>query len=155
MLSSNYAVCGKKKTIFIKNKELNRISNDQLQINKIIKNVLLTGDKFMPELHLKQSGFTYIACGPFTKHRERIQKFIETDNLKHLHRNELNIANFAHDAAYSDSKYLSKRTISDKILKDRAFEIARNHNYDEYKKALASMVYKFYDKKTGLGISVN
>ena len=155
MLSSNYAVCGKKKTIFIKNKELNRISNDQLQINKIIKNVLLTGDKFMPELHLKQSGFTYSACGPFTKHRERIQKFIETGNLKHLHRNELDIASFAHDAGYSDSKDLSRRTISDKILKDRVFEIARNRNYDEYKKALASMVYKFYDKETGSGISVN
>ena len=49
--------------------------------------MLLAGDKFMPELHLKKPGFTYSAHGPFTKHRERIQKFRETDNLKYLYRN--------------------------------------------------------------------
>ena len=74
----------------------------------------------MPELHLKQPGFTYSTCGSFTKHRERIQKFRETRNLNHLYRNELDKACFAHDAAYSDSKDLDKRTTSDKILKDRA-----------------------------------
>ena len=58
---------------------------------------------------------------------------------------------FAHDAAYSDSKVLGKRTISDKILKDGAYEIARNCGYDRYQRALASMVYKFFDKKTGSG----
>ena len=74
----------------------------------------------MPELHLKQPGFTYSTCGSFTKHRERIQKFRETRNLNHLYRNELDKACFVHDAAYSDSKDLDKRTTSDKILKDRA-----------------------------------
>ena len=58
-------------------------------MNKIINKTLLTGDKFMPELHLKQPGFTYSACGAFTKHRKRIQKFRETGNFKHLYRNEL------------------------------------------------------------------
>ena len=58
----------------------------------------------MPELHLKQSGFTYSACGPFTKYRERIQKCRETGNLKHLHRNELYKACFSHNATYSHSK---------------------------------------------------
>ena len=53
------------------------------------------------------------------------------------------------------SKDLGKQTISDKILKDRAFEIARNCNYDGYQRALVSMVYKFFDKKTGLGVSLN
>ena len=53
-------------------------------MNKIINKFLLTGDKFIPELHLKQPGFTYSACGPFTKHREITQKFRETVNLKHL-----------------------------------------------------------------------
>ena len=53
------------------------------------------------------------------------------------------------------SKDLAKRTISDNILKDRAYEIARNRENDEYQRALASMVYKFFDKKTGLGKSVN
>ena len=69
----------------------------------------------MPELHLKQPGFTYSACGLFTKHCKRIQKFRETSNLKHLYRNELDKACFGHDAAYSDSKDLAERTISDKI----------------------------------------
>ena len=86
-------------------------------MNKIINKVLLPGDKFMPELHLKQPGFTYSACGPFTKHRERIQKFRETGNLKHLYRNELDKACFAHDAANFDSKDLAKRTISHKTFK--------------------------------------
>ena len=106
MLLSDYAVCGKKKSIFIKNKEL---SNDQFKMNKIINKFLLTVDIFMPELHLKQPGFTYSACGPFTKHRERIQKFRETGNLKHLYRNELDKACFAHDAGYSESKKLPER----------------------------------------------
>ena len=103
----------------------------------------------MPELYLKQPGFTYSVCGPFTKHRERIQKFRETGNLKHyLYWNQLNKTCFAHDTAYSNSKDLAKRTISDTILKDRTYEIARNSNYDRYQKALASMVYKFLDKKS-------
>ena len=76
----------------------------------------------MPELHLKQSGFTYIAWGPFTKHRERTQKFRESSNLKHVYRIELDKACFAHDAAYSGSKDLAERTISDNILKDKAYE---------------------------------
>ena len=70
MLLSNCAVCGKKKSTFIKNKEL---SNDQFKMNKIINKFLFTGDKFMPELHLRQPGFTYSACRPFIKHRERIK----------------------------------------------------------------------------------
>ena len=115
----------------------------------------MTRDKFMPELHLKQPGFSYSACGPFTKHRETIQKFRESSNLKHLYRNELDKTCFAHNAAYFDSKSLTKRTISDKILKDRAYVISRNCKYDGYQRALASMVYRFFDKKTVLEISVN
>ena len=103
---------------------------------------------------MKQSGFTK-QCGPFTKHRERIQIIRETGNLKHLYRNESDKACFAHDAAYSDSKDSAKRTISDKILKDRAYEISRSRNYNGYQRALASMVYKFFDNKRGLGINVN
>ena len=105
----------------------------------------------MPELHLKQPGFTYSACGPFTKYCERNKKFRQTGNLEHLYRNELDKACFAHDAAYSDSRDLAKMTISDKILKDRAYEIARNRKYDGYQRALASMVYKVFYKKTESG----
>ena len=98
---------------------------------------------------------TYSACGPFPKYRERIQKSRDTGHLKHLYINELGKACFAHDAACSDSKDLAKRTISDKILKDRAYEAPKKRRYDGYKRALASMVYKFFDKKTGLRASVN
>ena len=124
-------------------------------MNKIINKFLLFWDKFTLQVHLKQPGYTYSACWPFTKHCERIKKFRGTAVLKHSYRNELDKACLAHDAAYSDSKDLAKRTISDKILRDRAFEIARNCISDEYQRALASMVYKFFDKKTGPGISVN
>ena len=116
-------------------------------MNKIFKKFLLTGDKFFPELHLKQPGFTYSAYGSFTKLRERIKKFKGKCNLKHLYRNELDKACFTHDAAYSDSKDLAKRTISDRILKDRAYEIARDRKNDGCQRALASIVYKFFDKK--------
>ena len=83
---------------------------------------------------MKQPGFTYSACGPFTKHCERIQKFRETGNLRHFYRNELDKVRFAHNAAYS-GKDLAKRTISDTILKDKAYEIARNCKYDGYQRA--------------------
>ena len=109
----------------------------------------------MPEMHLKQTGFTYSACGPFTKYCKRIQKFKEAGNLKYLYRNELGKACFAHDATYSDSKDLAKETIWDKILTDRAYEIARNHKYHGYQRALASMIYKIFDEKTGSEVSVN
>ena len=73
MLLSNCTICNKKKLTFIKNQEL---SNDQFKIIKIINKFLLTKDKFMSELHLKQSEFTYSACGPFTKHHENLEKLV-------------------------------------------------------------------------------
>ena len=113
-------------------------------MNKIINKFLLTGDKFMPELHLKQPGFICRGCEPFTKHPARIQKLRETRKLKHLYINGLDKVCFARDAAYSDSKDLANRAISDKILEDRTYEIARNCEYDGYQRKLASMVYKFF-----------
>ena len=79
----------------------------------------------------------------------------ETGKLKHLYGSELHKACFTHDVAYSGSKDLAKRTISDKILKDIAYETARNCGYDGYQRALASMVHNFFDKKTGSGARVN
>ena len=64
----------------------------------------------------------------------------ETGNLKDLYRNELDKVSFAHDALYSDSKDLAKRTISDMIQNDSTYEIARNRKYDEYQRALARLV---------------
>ena len=79
----------------------------------------------------------------------------ETGNLQHLYTNDLEKACFAHDAAYSDSEDLAKRTISDKIVKEKASEIARNRKYYGYQTLLASMVYRCFDEKTGSGVSVN
>ena len=116
-------------------------------MNNIINKFLLAGDKFMPEMHLRQPQFTYSACGPFTKHKQRIQKFKETGYTNYIYKNELGKACFARDAAYSDSKNITKRTIADKVLRDKAFNIAEDTKYDGYQRGLASMVYKFFDSK--------
>ena len=88
-------------------------------MNKIVNNLLLAGDKFMPELHLRQPEFTYSPCGSFTKHRSKIQKFSKTGDLKHIYENKLFDACFADDTAYSDSKHLSKKNMSVKVLKEK------------------------------------
>ena len=102
----------------------------------------------MPEMHLKQPGFTYSACGPFTKNKERIEKFMQTGNTDFIYKNELDKACFQHDMAYGKSKDLVKRTQSDKVLRDKAFKIASDPKYDGYQRGLASVVYKFFDKKS-------
>ena len=102
----------------------------------------------MPEMHLRQPQFTYSACGPFTKHKQRIQKFKVTVDTNYIYKNELDKACFAHDAAYSDSKDLTKRTVADKIIRNKAFKIAKNKKYDGYQRGLASMIYKFFNKKS-------
>ena len=123
-------------------------------MNEIVKKFLLAGDKFMLEMHLKQPGFIYSACGPFTKHKERIEKFMQTGNKDYIYKNDLDRACFQHDMGYGKYKDLNKRTQSDKVLRDKAFEIASNSKYDGYERGLASMVYKFFDKKsTGSGVT--
>ena len=117
-------------------------------MSNIINKFLLAGDKFMPKMHLRQPQFTNSACGPFTKHKQRIQKFKETGDTNYIYKNELDKAYFAHDAAYSDSKDLTKRTAADKILRNRAFNIAKDPKYDGYQRGLASMVCKVLDKKS-------
>ena len=119
-------------------------------MNAIVNKLLLTGDKFMPEMHLKQPGFTYSACGPFTKNKERIKKFKEIGDSRRfkIYQNELDKACFQHDMAYGNFKDLNRRTVADKVLHDKAFNIAKDLKYDGYQRGLASMVYKFLDKKT-------
>ena len=125
-------------------------------MEQIINTFLLAGDKCMPEMHLKQPEFTYSACGPFTKHKERIKKFNETGDTRHIYRNELDKACFQHDSAYVDNKDLINRTQADEVLRDNAYNIASNPEYDAYQRGLASMVYKFFDEKTmGSGIDEN
>ena len=120
-------------------------------MNKIINKFLLAGDKFIPEMHLRQPGITH---RPFTNkeiykniHKERIQKIKETEDLKYIYQNEIDKACFQHGRNYGDFKDLTRRTASDKILRDKAF-IAKNPKYDGYQSGLASMVYNFFDKKS-------
>ena len=116
-------------------------------MNNIINKFLLAGDKFMPEMHLQQPGFTYSACGPFTKHKERIQKFKETGDTHYIYRNELDKACFQHDAAYANNKDLLNRTRADEILRNKAYAIASNPQCDGYQRGLSSMVYKCFDSE--------
>ena len=117
-------------------------------MNDIINNFLLAGDKFMPEMHLKQPQFTHSACGPWTKNKERIQKFKETGDSRYTYRKESDKACFQHDMAYGDFKDLIKRTGADTVLRDEAFNITQDPKYDGYQRGLASMVHKFFDKNT-------
>ena len=111
-------------------------------MNEIVNRFLLFGDKFMPEMHLRQpargplhAGFTYSACGPSTKNKERIQKFKETGDKSYIYKN-------------GDFKDLKRRANSDKVLRDKAFNIAKIPKYDGYQRGVAYMVYKFFNKKS-------
>ena len=123
-------------------------------MNEIVNKCLLAGDKFMSEMHLKQPGFTYSACGRFRKSKERITKFKETGDISYIYKNELDKACFQYSMPYRDFKYLIRRTFSDIILRDKAFNIAKNPKYDGCQRGLASMVCKFFDEKSK-GSSVN
>ena len=103
-------------------------------MNEIGNKFLIVGDEFMPEMHLRQPEFTYSACGPLTKSKERIQKFKETGDFRYIYQNNLDKACFQHDMACRDFKGLTRRTASDK-----------NSKYDRYQRSLASMFYKFFD----------
>ena len=109
-------------------------------MNEVVNTFLLVADKFMSEMHLKQPGFTYSACGPFTKTKERIEKFIQTGNTNFIYKNELDKACCQHGTAYGKSKDLVKRTRSEKVLKNKAFKISSDPKYDGYQRGLASMV---------------
>ena len=104
-------------------------------MNEIVINFLLVVDKFMPEMHLNQPGFTYSACGPFTRNKER--NMHHTGNTDFIYRNELDKACFQHDMAYGKSKDLTKRTQSDKVVRDKAFKIASDPKFGGYQRELA------------------
>ena len=110
-------------------------------MNKIVSKFLSTGEIFMHEMHLRPTGFTYSACGPFTENKEIMQIFKETGDSQYIYQNKLDKACFQHDMAYGDFKDLTRITASDKILCDKAFNFFKNIKYDEYQRGLASMVY--------------
>ena len=142
-------------------KEEIKNSNDKQTIYKTMLSYCLkckkntetiVGDKLMPEIHLRQPGLTYSAGGPFKKNKERIQKFKETRDLRYIYQKELDKACFQHGMTYGDFKDLNRRTLAE-VLRDKAFNIAKDPKYDGYQRRHASMVYKCFDKKTyGSGI---
>ena len=85
---------------------------------------------------------------PLTRHKEKIEQFKQTGDTRYINRNDLDKACFQHDSAYADNKDLINRTKADKVLKDKAYNIASDPEYDGYQRGLASMVYKFSDKKS-------
>ena len=115
-------------------------------MNAIINKFVLAGEKYMPQMHLKQPGFTYSAYGPFTKNKEKIKK-IKRDR-RYIYKDELDKACFQHDMAYRDFKDLARRTASDKGLRGKAFSIVKNPKYGRHQRGIASMVYRFFDKKS-------
>ena len=109
-------------------------------MNEIIDKILLAGDTFMPEMYLRQPGFTYSACGTFTKNKERIKNFKVTGDSRYNYQNELDKASFQHDMAYGDFKDVPRRTAANKLLHNKAFNIAKNSKYGGYQRILASIL---------------
>ena len=104
-------------------------------MNEIVNKVLLTVDKFMPQIHLKQPGITYSACGPFTKKQREEFKKLKKQEIQALF-TKMNLAFFQHDMAYGDFKDLTRRAASDKVLRNKAFNVAKILNIMDIKEDL-------------------
>ena len=123
-------------------------------MNEIVNEFLLAGDRFMPEMHLKQPGFTYSAWGPFTKNKKRNQKVQEAWDTNYIYKNEIDKACFQHYMAYGDFKDLATRTASDKGLRDKVFNIAKSLKYDGYQRGLAYALHEYLGKRfVGSGVN--
>ena len=116
------------------------------KMNEIVNTFLLAGDKSMPEMHLKQPGFSYSACGPFTKNKERIKKFKETGDISYIYKDELDKACFQHDMASGDFKDLARRTASDKVLRVKHLILLTILNMMDIKEALLLWFSNFFIK---------
>ena len=122
-------------------------------MNEIVNKFLLAGDKFMPEMHLKQTGFTYNACGPFTKNKERIQKFKETGDTRYIYKNNIDKACFQSNMAYGNIKDLARRTASDRVSRGKVFNIAKNPKMMDIREVLLLWFINILIKNTsGSGI---
>ena len=123
-------------------------------MNKLVNKFLSARDKFMPEMHLKEPEFTYSTCGPFTKNKERIKKFKETGDTNYIYKKHLLKLDFNMIWLMKILKILQVRAASDKVLRDKAFNNAKISRYDGYQRELASIIYRFFDKKSkGSGVT--
>ena len=169
MILSKCAICNSKKSKFTKKQDAKRLLSKlrietplgkipilrdilfwmNIIMNELAHIFLLAGNKFVSEMHLRQPWFTYSACWPFTKNKERIQRFKKTGDTSYIYKNKLDKACFQDHMACGDFKDLA-----DKVLRDKAFKIASDQKYDGYQRGLASMVYKFFDEKSqGSGLA--
>ena len=125
--------------------------------NSIINKCLLAGDKFMPELHLVDPIVKkYRACGQFTKHTQRIQDFLNTGKLSYIYKNLFSKKLVFNTIWYIINLKIQRKEHNQTVLKNKAFKIASNPKYNGYERGLASMVYKFFDKKSkGSGLKEN
>ena len=123
-------------------------------MNEVVNKFLLAGHKSMSQVHLKQPGFTYSACGPFTKNKERIQKLKKTRDTNYIYKNELDKAYFQHGMAYGDFKELARRTAFNKILRGKSFNISKNPKYHGYQRSFAAMNYKLVIKSPQVAVLI-
>ena len=118
-------------------------------MNKIINTFLLAGDKCMPEMYLRQLGFTCSACGPFTKNKEIMKKTKETGDSRYIYQNELDKACFQYDMAYGDYKNLNRRTDSlerfIRTLKNKIYKYMPSISKNVYIDKLDDKVNKYND----------
>ena len=105
----------------------------------------------MPEMHSKHTGFTWNPCSLVTKIKERLKNFKDTGGSKCIDQKELSKTCFQIDMTYGDFKDLNRRTAADKVLCDKAFNIARNPKHDRYQRSLALMVHNFFSIKKASG----
>ena len=111
---------------------LNVYTKLYIKINEIVNNFLLADDKIMPEVHLKQPGFTYSACGTYKKQRKNKEfKNLKKQGVEAIF-TKMNLIKhaFNYGMAYGDFKDLKRKTASEEILRDKAFNIAKNPTYD-------------------------
>ena len=125
----------------------------------IVNKFLLIGDKFRPEMHLWDPKVKkHSPCGPFTRHKQRINDFMKDGKLSHILKNRLGAACFQPDSAYAKYKDRLNRKQSDVVLKNKALKIAMDPRVNGYQRGLASMVYKIFDERTkvsGINNKVN
>ena len=166
MLLLKCAVCDSKKSKLIKQQEASELLSSlgiktllnkipllgsllfqEYKMNEIVNKFLLAGDEFILEMHLRQPGITYSSCRPFTENKKRMQKFKEAGDSRYIYQKKLDKVCFEHDMAYGDFKDSATSSDSDKILRNEAFNIAKNAKYVGYQRDIASVVYKCFDKQ--------
>ena len=115
-------------------------------MNEILNRFLLAGDKLMPEMHVKQPGFIYSVCGPFTKIKKELKSLCKMQVQTLFTKMNLIKLVFSMIWLMENQKIQKKRTQSDKVLREKAWKIASDPKYDGYQKEIAS-VFKFFLKK--------